>query len=331
MFHSEKNVSRGTFLGREKGFSWKIFLHKAFPGFWPFFTFIQILALLTSFSKSAIIGLLISFCYIFIKNVPRGTFMNRYEDISVCLNKMQDAQVGVWRKCFIWETRNFFSFGKYINVPRETFICYKRYLEQLSPKLWLLSIILLVLVFIGLQNKNQLFFKTLEERLIYINVSRGTILQNPLLGIGNGNFVAFMDTNVPRGTILAPWQYQPVHNVFLLIWSELGLIGVVVFSWWLWKLIQACAPKCSTWNTFDVFENCNENVPCGTFSEQILNKNAYIRHNAKIVRILKGALLGLIFIMLFDHYLWDIQQGQILLWLMSGSLAATAMRERVRN
>ncbi len=37
--------------------------------------------------------------------------------------------------------------------------------------------------------------------------------------------------------------------------------------------------------------------------------------------IFKAILLTFVFIMLFDHYLWDIQQGEIILWLVLGFLA----------
>ncbi|MFA7319820.1 MAG: hypothetical protein WC022_04485, partial [Parcubacteria group bacterium] len=38
-------------------------------------------------------------------------------------------------------------------------------------------------------------------------------------------------------------------------------------------------------------------------------------------RYFQGILLGFIFIMLFDHYFWDIWQGQVLFWLVAGIVA----------
>jgi hypothetical protein len=37
--------------------------------------------------------------------------------------------------------------------------------------------------------------------------------------------------------------------------------------------------------------------------------------------VFKALLIGFFAIALFDHYLWDIQQGQIMLWLVLGFLA----------
>jgi hypothetical protein len=40
----------------------------------------------------------------------------------------------------------------------------------------------------------------------------------------------------------------------------------------------------------------------------------------------KGILLGFIFIMLFDHYFWDIQQGSLMLWILLGIIAGINKR-----
>jgi O-antigen ligase len=179
-------------------------------------------------------------------------------------------------------------------VPRGTILdIFKHklfHVEQIYRKLLLLFGIVLALAIITKPDINSLLFKSLNERLIYLNVSRGTILAHPLIGFGNGQFVLKMNKFVPRGTILETWQFQPVHNVFLLIWSELGIVGLMLFVLLLWKLFHT-----------------SHNVPRGT------SDLASMEHFSIYVR---GILLGFIFIMLFDHYLWDIQQGQIMLWLV---------------
>ena len=241
------------------------------------FVFIQLLALLTTFSKSAVLCLLVAAAYITYHTiVPRGT----------------------------------------INLPS---LIKLFHVEQFGRKLLLICGIILALGLIFKPDTNSLLFKSLNERLFYLSVSHGTILANPIIGVGNGQFVLDLSKYVPRGTIVQDWQYQPVHNVFLLIWSELGIIGLVIFLWLLWQLfhveqsIAKPAVKCSTWNNdgCEVYEPIGHtNVPRGTF----LTKRHFLV-------FLKGLFLGLIFIMLFDHYLWDIQQGEILLWLLFGLLA----------
>ena len=196
---------------------------------------LQFIALLLTFSKSAILGLIISLGFIYWKINPKYNFSRFFK-------KLSQFKIAI-----------------------------------------LVVIIFLTSFFLMAQpDLNSVFFQSLNERLFYLNVSRGTILANPILGIGAGQSAL----SIPNFTnqIIPAWQYQPVHNVFLLIWSELGIIGLILLIWWLFILNN---------------NNCN-----------LSSSLSRIYFNA--------ILLGFIFIMLFDHYFWDIQQGQIMLWLVFG-------------
>lgn len=61
------------------------------------------------------------------------------------------------------------------------------------------------------------------------------IKRNPFFGIGAGNFVI----SLSRGEQVWQWLYwlQPVHNVFLLIFSELGLLLAGVFIFFYFRII----------------------------------------------------------------------------------------------
>lgn len=173
------------------------------------------------------------------------------------------------------------------------------HVEQLRISIPALLILLVSLFLILKPNFNFFFIQSLNERTLYLNVSRGTILENPILGIGIGQFVIRMQNF--SSTILQNWQYQPVHNVFLLIWSELGLIGLALFIWLLKIMFHV------------------EHFPYSFVPRGIMEKD---RKSVRIVLIyFKGILLGLLFIMIFDHYLWDIQQGEIILWIILGLIA----------
>ena len=50
-----------------------------------------------------------------------------------------------------------------------------------------------------------------------------TIEKSPLFGVGAGNFVV----NLPKYQSGNFYWMQPVHNVFLLIWSEIGMLGII--------------------------------------------------------------------------------------------------------
>jgi O-antigen ligase len=77
------------------------------------------------------------------------------------------------------------------------------------------------------------------------------------------------------------WERQPVHNLYLLIASEIGVIGALAFCIFLFALIAR------------------------------LIKNKSIEAGLAL-----ALLVGLLFFGLFDHFLWDIQAGKLMLWLV---------------
>jgi len=319
---------------------------------------IQILALFLSFSKSAILGLLIALGYIkLFHNVPRGTLTKNKHNHSAILRLKQI----ILSKLF--------------------------HVEQLK-KIILLGLILLLLAFLVKPNLNALFFQSLEERMFYVNASpvvasMRDLMNVPLLShdsklfhveqFNKLNSTDLSEQNIPRGTItdlstlafgigagqfvlslpeysqkpIEIWQFQPVHNIYLEMWSELGLLGLGLFLWLIWKLFhveqfekQTKTKNCSTWNN-QCNKEINQNVPRGTFetcrAEQLKNEQETATQNSELkesilcndycllsihitLRYFQGILLGLLFIGLFDHYLWDIWPGQLLLWLIIGMI-----------
>jgi hypothetical protein len=201
---------------------------------------IQLLALILTFSKSAILGLILGLTYHTYINVPRGTFIN-----------------------FI--------------IKRKRLVV-------------VVGLVVIFTFFILKPDWHSLFVKSLDERTVYVNVSRGTIWGNPILGIGSGQFVISMEN---LSVIKENWMLEPVHNVFLLVWSELGLVGILTLALFIFYVLR--------------------NVPHGTSSE--------------LVKTFGSIFIGLLFIMFFDHYLWDIQQGSFLLWMTMGFLVGAGERK----
>jgi len=254
-------VPRGTInpsSNSPSNYFWLEKLLRRKPWFIDIAISIQLFALISTFSKSAILGLIIALTYL---HVPRGT-IHKYPS----------------------GTQNHSPFSK---------------------KVVLILGILVLSLYLAKPDLNILLAKSLKERIFYLNVSpaivatqhiagaRGTIedAQKLLFGVGAGQFVL----NIPNYTsqVVEQWQFQPVHNVFLLIWSELGLIGLVLFLWFLWTI----------------------------FSKSILENKYDVSSNVVTLHYFKAILLGFIFIMLFDHYSWDIQQGSLLLWMTLGIIA----------
>lgn len=89
----------------------------------------------------------------------------------------------------------------------------------------------------------------LAKREVLIVAAVKMIQSSPLFGVGAGNFVKELP-KVQNGN----WSWlQPVHNIFLLVWSEIGLLGIIILSvigyqlsvtnfkwkkyWWLWVIV----------------------------------------------------------------------------------------------
>jgi len=206
---------------------------------------ILLLSLFLTFSKTAFIGLLVVFIFI-----SYSSFLIKNNQTQLRLNNI---------KLFLK--------------------------EKLTNKRNLLLIAIFIMLFINLRPSIESFFSTsFNDRLIFQNVSRGTISENLITGVGMGQFVPSMDqySIMP----LLKWQYQPVHNVFSLIWSELGLIGLIIFVCFLLAILKN-------------FKSISNKHPL------FYIKTAF-----------RGLLIAFILMMLFDHYFWDIQQAQVLFWMV---------------
>ncbi len=120
-------------------------------------------------------------------------------------------------------------------------------------------------------------------RMFYNKASYQIIKKSPFLGVGLGNFTLKLKEAYPD---LEDWEYQPVHNIYLLITSEVGILGFLVFVLFLIFLLQANSLKIKTYN----LKHFMFYVLCFTFLS----------------------------IGLFDHYFFTINQGILLFWSVLG-------------
>lgn len=138
---------------------------------------------------------------------------------------------------------------------------------------------------------------TLDDRIFFNNVSRETIMTHPVLGSGAGTSIFQIDNFLQQRNIeepLASWQYQPTHNIYLLIASEVGLMGFIIFCLIIIEILRSAT---------------NRIVSRETISDSRL-----------YLSLISSCMIGLLFIGLFDHYLVTQQQGQLLFWLLIGML-----------
>lgn len=142
--------------------------------------------------------------------------------------------------------------------------------------------------------KARFFTITLEEqavdlRFFYNRIALSMIKERPVLGIGIGNFVNYSQNyqtflraaskvageNVNQ---IPDWIFQPEHNVYLLIASEIGILGLLVFL------------------GFIIFNIRRSNL----------------RWEVRPFTVL---FIGFLIIALADHYFWTLQSGGIMFWL----------------
>jgi O-antigen ligase len=107
------------------------------------------------------------------------------------------------------------------------------------------------------------------------------LLEHPLTGVGIGAFIIELAQRAGEGYVV-----EPAHNIFLVAGAELGIPGLLLvlafFIWFAYRL--------------------------------------FITQNPNAILIGAG-LTGLCFIGLFDHYLWTLAPGRLMLGLVIGLFA----------
>ncbi|MCK5535313.1 MAG: O-antigen ligase family protein, partial [Bacteroidales bacterium] len=66
-----------------------------------------------------------------------------------------------------------------------------------------------------------------NERVEQLKSSKDIFLENELFGVGIGNYTSYLFSLDGEGR--EAWNYQPVHNIYLLVLSEIGIIGFLSF------------------------------------------------------------------------------------------------------
>ncbi len=90
------------------------------------------------------------------------------------------------------------------------------------------------LVAVRVSDHTRLEQKSIQQRETYLIQAKNLIKNNWAFGVGIGNYtlaLAKRDTNSQN-----IWAYQPVHNVFLLLWAESGIFALIFFLLFLFLL-----------------------------------------------------------------------------------------------
>jgi len=127
--------------------------------------------------------------------------------------------------------------------------------------------------------------QSVEERVGSVGESRSLLSGSWWHGVGYGNYTVALERLQPG---LRSWRYQPVHNIFLLALTELGVIGLGLFLWLLWIILSPLTTRSSP-----------------------------------LVPVAGGYwLMAIIFTALFDHYWWTAPSMVLLFWLVIVSASA---------
>lgn len=188
---------------------------------------------------------------------------------------------------------------------------------KITPLLLILLIILVPLIALRLYKIDD--NSAISDRIFYNNIALSIISTHPLEGVGIGSSVP--ETQAFSPITLNYWQYQPAHNIFLLIFAELGLFGIILFIVFIHSLFYYKQRKKVLTSAFyrilyrmfhvKQFNNIDPAIP-----------NKKNSPNLTIQLLLKFILFAFLIIALFDHYFWTIQQGQIIFWLAIGYILA---------
>ena len=127
-------------------------------------------------------------------------------------------------------------------------------------------------------------------RIYYNDIAISVIKEKPFLGLGLGNFVWYLFNNYQFKQF---WLYQPVHNLYLLIASEAGVFGLIVFLIFIGKILLKGFKQVFKQHKFFIF----------------------------YFLFLIFMVLGLI-----DHYLWTIQQSRLIFWIVLAVISGLIWR-----
>lgn len=169
------------------------------------------------------------------------------------------------------------SFSKLVWLATLVSFCFFVFKQKRQRQLALLVVFLSFLV-LALSGRLRIDPYSVSRRWDLARASLAMLKEKPLFGVGLGHFLVKLPFY---------WQsqegirfFQPVHNLFLLVAAEVGLVGLSFFSWFLGKTVS------KLW-----------------------------RERRFLVLY---ALTIIFFLGLFDHYWLTLQQSQLLFSLVFG-------------
>ncbi len=144
---------------------------------------------------------------------------------------------------------------------------------------------------------------SVSERMVSLEDARALIVANPIAGVGAGNFTKAIMKNEPARPV---WNVQPAHNVFALVWAELGVVGVVLLLFFIGSVVHGVIPSLSR----------NPGILRYAQNDK---QGSEMPQNQKV--IFAVAFLMLLPSLLLDHWLWSSHFGILFFFLLVGFVA----------
>ncbi len=164
--------------------------------------------------------------------------------------------------------------GILLSFSKNSIIALAFVLFDFKPGIIIYLSVLLTLIQLFLQNTLS-SWKPLSDRLFYFVYLKKIITQNIFTGTGLGGFITSLGTKLP-GSYLIPSKLQPLHNLPILIMTELGIIGTIVAS-------------------------------------VVLIKNKIYKYLSNPLAL--GLIALVLFTGAFDHYTWTLPQNKLIFLL----------------
>lgn len=150
---------------------------------------------------------------------------------------------------------------------------------------------------------------SIKSRQQQFDSFKSVFIKYPILGVGAGQYVPYLYkiNQETEGWSYRPdlsgWvynptgkidNYEPVHNIFLLVLAELGIVGFLIFlSLFIGVLIEILRSK----------------------------KKLFI-----LSRTLAIAWVAIFVLGMFDHYIWTLQQGKLLMFTILSLIVIVVLK-----
>lgn len=136
---------------------------------------------------------------------------------------------------------------------------------------------------------------SVDHRIVYNEIGGKIMLSNPL-GVGIGSHALYaLDQNLyEKNNLLLSWLAQPVHNIFIIAFAELGVLGGCAFLFFISSFFWSFFRRGFRFLKLYVYE-------CTIFF---------------------CIVFFVFWFGVLDHFFWDIHQGMLMFWVSIGIMMA---------